>query len=134
MSQMGDMSSSRTTIAVPRGRVHGHRPKDGSSYVVHLTQENGIIDVSDLDYGIPDRVIGPRACATRASFPCTVTWRGGISRNNSRRRRARKAVLDEDLDQVLVANDLNLGDSRARVLYENNRRSATDPRPPSGSA
>ena len=110
-------------------------PKTASSYVVHLTQENGIIDVSDLDYGIPDRVIR----AARVRYQGFVSVYGDVEAAASAETIADgdelgKAVLDEDLDQVLVANDLNLGDSRARVLYENNRRSATDPRPPSGSA
>ena len=106
-------------------------PKAAGSYVVHLTQENGIIDVTDVDYGIPDRVIR----AARVRYQGFVSVYGDTEAAASAETIADgdelgKAVLDEDLDQVLVANDLNLGDSRARVLYENNRRSATDPRPP----
>ena len=68
-------------------------PKTAGSYVVHLTQENGIIDVSDLDYGIPDRVIR----AARVRYQGFVSVYGdveaAISRNNSRRRRARESRL-----------------------------------------
>lgn len=106
-------------------------PKTAGSQVVHLTQENAILDVTEVDYGIPERVVrGAR-----------VRYQGFVSVYNDTEASASaetiadgdelgKGVTDEDLDQILVANDLDLGTSRARVLYENNRRSATDPRPP----
>lgn len=106
-------------------------PKTAGSYVVHLTQENGIIDVTEVDYGIPDRVIR----GARVRYQGFVSVYGDAEASASAETIADgdelgKAIIDEDLDQMLVANDLNLGDSRARVLYDNNRRSATDPRPP----
>jgi hypothetical protein len=106
-------------------------PKSAGSYVVHLTQENGIIDVLDVDYGIPERVVR----SARVRYQGFVSVYGDAEAGASAETIADgdelgKGVLDENLDQILVANDLDLGDSRARVLYENNRRSATDPRPP----
>lgn len=106
-------------------------PKTAGSYVVHLTQENGIIDVIDVDYGIPERVV--RFGRVRYQGFVSVygdTEAGASAETIADGDELGKAGTDEDLDAVLVANDLNLGDSRARVLYENNRRSATDPRPP----
>lgn len=106
-------------------------PKISGSYVVHLTQENGIIDVLELDYGVPERVIR----AGRVRYQGFVSVYGDAEAGASAETIADgdelgKAVVDEDLSSVLVANDINIGTSRARVLYENNRRSATDPRPP----
>lgn len=106
-------------------------PKTSGAHVVHLTEENGIIDVLEVDYGIPDRVVR----AARVRYQGFVSTYGDVEAGASAETIADgdelgKGVLDENLDQVLVANDLNLGTSRSRVLYENNRRSATDPRPP----
>lgn len=106
-------------------------PKTASAYVLHLTQENGIIDVLEVDYGIPERVNR----AGRVRYQGFVSIYGDAEAGASAETIAdgdelSKAVIDEDLGSVIVANDLNLGDSRARVLYDNSRRSATDPRPP----
>lgn len=105
-------------------------PKTAGAYVVHLTQENAIIDVSEYDRGIPERVVR----SARVRYQGFVSVYGDTEASATAETIADgdelgKAVLDEDLDQVLVANDLDLGNSRARVLYENGRRSATDPRP-----
>lgn len=106
-------------------------PKFSGSFVVHLTQENGIIDVTDVDYGVPDRVI--RAGRVRYQKFMSIysdTEAGASAETIADGDELGKAVVDEDLSGILVANDVNIGVSRARVLYENNRRSATDPRPP----
>ena len=105
-------------------------PKAPSSFTIPLTQENGIIDVTEVDHGIPSRVVR----AARARYQGIVSVSGDVEAGATAETIADgdelgKTVLDEDLDQMLVANDLNLGDSRARVLYDNNRRSAADPRP-----
>ena len=106
-------------------------PKTDGSYVVHLTQENAIIDISEVDYGIPERVVR----AGRVRYQGFVSVYGDTEASATAETIADgdelgKNVLDEDLDDTLVANDLDLGNSRARVLYDNSRRSATDPRPP----
>lgn len=106
-------------------------PKTAGAYVVHLTQENAIIDVTEVDYGIPDRVV--RSARVRYQGFVSVyndTEAGASAETIADGDELGKGVIDEDLDQILVANDLDLGTSRARVLYENNRRSDTDPRPP----
>lgn len=105
-------------------------PKTTSAYVLHLTQENGIIDVTEVDYGIPDRVVR----AARVRYQGFVSVYGDTEAVASAATIADgdelgKPVTDENLDDILLANDVNLGISRARVLYDNNRRSATDPRP-----
>lgn len=104
--------------------------KTSGSYVVHLTQENGIIDVLEVDYGIPERVVR----AGRVRYQGFVSVYGDSEASATAETIADgdelgKTVIDEDLSNVLVANDVNIGTSRARVLYDNNRRSATDPRP-----
>ncbi len=106
-------------------------PKTDGAYVVHLTQENAIIDITEVDNGIPERVVR----AGRVRYQGFVSVYGDTEASATAETIADgdelgKGVLDEDLDDTLVANDLDLGNSRARVLYENNRRSATDPRPP----
>jgi|CXWL01.1.fsa_nt_gi hypothetical protein len=106
-------------------------PKTNGTYVVHLTQENAIIDISEVDYGIPERVVR----AGRVRYQGFVSVYGDTEASATAETIADgdelgKNVLDEDLDDTLVANDLDLGNSRARVLYDNNRRSATDPKPP----
>ena len=105
-------------------------PKTSNPFTIHLTQENAIIDITEVDHGIPNRVIR----AARVRYQGFVSVYGDAEASATAETIADgdelgKAVIDEDLDQMLVANDLNLGDSRARVLYDNNRRSATDPRP-----
>lgn len=106
-------------------------PKSSGAYVVHLTQESGILDVLEVDYGVPARVVR----FGRVRYQGFVSVYGDAEAGASAETIADgdeigKGGVDEDLDRVLVANDLNLGSSRARVLYENRRRSATDPYPP----
>lgn len=99
--------------------------------VVELDQENGIIDVSDYDTGIPNRVVR----AARVRYQGFVSAYSDIEAAVTADVLADGAelgsgVIDENLEGVILANDVNLGISRARLRYERGRRSATDPRPP----
>ena len=108
-------------------------PKDVSGEpALELDQENGIIDITMLDTGIPDRVVrGGR-----------VRYQGFVSKYDDVDAGIVDAEVladgaelgdsykDENLDGVILANDLNIGDSRARLRYERGRRAADDPRPP----
>ncbi|MDD5302037.1 MAG: hypothetical protein PHS14_02925 [Elusimicrobia bacterium] len=106
-------------------------PKTTAPYVVHLTQENGIVDVTEVDYGIPDRVIR----GARVRYQGFVSEYGDVEAGATAETIADgdelgRKISDESLEDILVANDINLGYSRARVIYDSSRRSATDPRPP----
>ncbi len=98
---------------------------------VILDQENGIIDVTEVDYGIPDRVV--RAARVRcngfvetyddADAGCSASVIADGDELST-------AVLDEDLSDVLLANNVDIAAGRAQLLYENSRRGDDDPRPP----
>jgi len=98
---------------------------------IHLTQENGIIDVLDYDDGIPNRAVR----AARVRYGGFVEEYDGAAAGASAAVQAWEAelageVVEEDLtSDGRVALDVNIAASRAQLLYENNRRSATDPRP-----
>lgn len=96
-----------------------------------IDQENGFIDCK-LDTGIPDRVVrGAR-----------VRYQGFVSKYDDVEAGIVDAevladgvelgdkYIDQNLDGVVAANDLNIGDSRARLLWERGRRASDDPRPP----
>lgn len=106
-------------------------PKTSGAYVIHLTQENGIIDVLEVDRGVPDRV----ARFGRVRYQGFVSLYGDTEAGASAETIADgdeigKGGVDEDLGELLVANDLQLGDARAQLIYDTSRRSATDPYPP----
>lgn len=112
------------------GTVEVRQKNISSEPIIHLTQENGIYDVLDYDDGIPDRVV--RSAKVRhgefqASYDGTDA---GVSTDvaNEEAELAGE-IINEDLSSTRLALDVNLAESRARTLYENNRRSATDPRP-----
>lgn len=102
-----------------------------SAPVAELDQENGIVDIGDEDTGIPDRVVR----AGRVRYQGFVSVYGDEEAGVSASVQADGEELgsdaeDEDLGGTLVANDLEIGDARARLIWEHGRRAADDPRPP----
>lgn len=97
------------------------RPKTTSgSYVVHLTQENGIVDVLDYDTGIPDRVRNVGRVRSGGFVAVYDKTTAGEVEPTSERRHGR-TVGDEDFSDITLANDADIRTARARAIYERNR-------------
>ncbi len=112
------------------GTAHVRAKDPDPTPVITITQGDGILDVLAYDDGIPDRVVK----AGRVRHGEFVSVYDGDAAGADADTLALEAelkgkVLDEDLSDVLLSLDVNLADSRARVIYENNRRAADDPRP-----
>lgn len=97
--------------------------------VIELDQENGIIDVLAYDTGIPERVVNA-ARVRHGGFVSVYDGAAAGEASPTSEERFGRVVQDDDLSDVALAVGVNLAASRARVVYENSRRSATDPRPP----
>jgi len=113
------------------GIIHIRAKTTTAEPAVHLTQENGIIDVTEYDDGIPDRCVkgarvrhgefvstydGSDASASAA----TLAWEDELGGE----------IVSEDLTaDGRVALDADITGARAQNIYENSRRAADDPRP-----
>lgn len=97
---------------------------------VTLTQEHGIIDVTDYDDGIPNRAVK----SARVRYGGFAEVYDGAAAGASAAVQAEETelggkVIDEDISDYALALNVNLASAMAQALYENNRRSSTDPRP-----
>lgn len=89
------------------------------AYEVHLTQENGIIEVLDYDTGIPDRVrnVGRvRSGGFAATYSCTDAAEASPTPIEEYGER----VQDEDYEDFLLANDADIRTARARLIHDLN--------------
>lgn len=87
--------------------------------LLHLTQDNGIVSVMEYDDGIPDRVytIGRvRSGGFVASYSCADAGEAAPSPQDEHG----DVVMDEDLDDILLANDADLRTARAQAIHDNN--------------
>lgn len=97
------------------------RPKTvSSSPVVDLTQENGIIEILDWDPGY-DQVVN----VGRVRYNDHLAEYDGVDAGEAAPTSETKwgrVVADEDLGDVLLANDVSLASSRAQLRYERGYR------------
>lgn len=87
---------------------------------IELTQENGIVDVLEYDGG-EDRIKNVGRVRYNEYFSEYDGASAGEAEPTSETR-YRRRVLSEDYSDIMLANDVNLAASRARVIYENNYR------------
>lgn len=108
------------------------RAKDtAQNPAVELDQENGIIDITDVDYGIPDRVVRKARVRHRGFVAVYGDDEAGVAADvKADGDELGTKVLDEDLSDKLLANDVDIATGRARARYEAGRRASDDPRPP----
>lgn len=105
------------------------RAKDTSAEpVIALDQENGIIDVLSYETGVPERLVNVGR-VRHGEFVAEYDGAAAGEASPTSEERYGRVVQDDDLSDVALALDVNLAAARARAIYDNNRRSATDPRP-----
>ena len=103
------------------GKLFLRRKAQVPTSVVDLTQENAIIAVGEYDPG-DDRVQNVGRVRHDDLLSEYDKTSAGEAEPTSERIYGRIANSPEDLSGILFANDVNIADARARIIYENGFR------------